>query len=182
MLDVKSAGIRYWLWFRNVQRSEWIDMLALWANCSKDRARLLLDGAYLTAEEQQRLAQEFEVEEARVQNPFSEVELNVLAENLRFLLYEIKGEEIAAALGVDTNTISRWKNGRQPPRMERLTALKDFLGVPPELNLCEDMLFLSLEPMSNTQRRIWLQKRVSEMRQEDIRELFPALRKLLKEE
>jgi transcriptional regulator with XRE-family HTH domain len=109
---------------------------------------------------------------------------NVLVENLRYLLNSLGrgGKKVLAGeLGVDPTTISRWLNGSFIPQTSTLRQLISHFGLPPHTDLQEDPIFLSAEPISATERRNWLHGRIANLPPDELRALYPALRRLLED-
>jgi len=109
---------------------------------------------------------------------------NVLSENLR-LLFSTLGhggkKAIALELGIDPTTISRWLSGAYEPQLASLRQLVSYFGLPPDTDIQEDPIFLSVEPISVIERRNWLHGRVNALSSNELRELFPALVRILEE-
>jgi transcriptional regulator with XRE-family HTH domain len=107
-----------------------------------------------------------------------------LAENLRFLFSGLGHggkKSLASKLGIDPTTVSRWLSGAYEPQPASLSQLVSEFGLPSGTNLEEDPVFLSIEPVSLIERREWINKRINVLSSDELRELFPALRRLLEE-
>jgi len=108
----------------------------------------------------------------------------VFRENLRFLFNSLgRGGKtnLAVDLEVDPTTISRWLNGSYEPHSTTIQRLVSHFGLPLGTNLFEEPLFLSAEPAAMTERRQWLHSRLDGLSVDELRELYPALRRLLEE-
>jgi len=108
-------------------------------------------------------------------------DLDVLAENLRFLIDGLehgKKGDLAAYMGVNRGTLSAWLGGKRP-KDQNLQKICDYFGLPASIDLSRDALFLSLYPVSEIEQRAWLHQQVDDLPGDALRELFPALRKLL---
>jgi transcriptional regulator with XRE-family HTH domain len=109
---------------------------------------------------------------------------NVLVENLKFLFNTLgRGgkKSLAHELGVAQTTVSRWLNGSNEPKAYNLRQMIIYFGLKPETDLRETPVFLSVEPVALTDRRNWLHGRLNALSSYDLRELYPALRRLLEE-
>lgn len=191
MSDHVSVNVRYLLHRNDVPRSEWTSWLARRASLDPQTAKSLVRG--LLADEQvsdndlRKIGGAFELayetENLRFQG-FAYAGHNVLRENLRFLLGSLGHggkKSLAGELNVDPTTISRWLNGSFEPQPSTLRHIVSYFGLPPITDLHEDPIFLSTEPVSMTDRRSWLRRRIDALPTEEIRELYPALRRLLEE-
>jgi transcriptional regulator with XRE-family HTH domain len=110
---------------------------------------------------------------------------DILRENLRYLAGSLghggkKG--LAAGLAVDPTTISRWLSGSFDPQNSTLRQLVSYFGLPLETDLRTDPLFLSAQPVSIIDRKIWLHAKIDNLGPKELTDLYPALRKLLADE
>jgi transcriptional regulator with XRE-family HTH domain len=109
---------------------------------------------------------------------------NVLVENLKFLFDTLgRGgkKSVAEELGVAQTTVSRWLNGSYEPQAYNLRQMIIYFGLRPDTDLRETPVFLSVEPVALTERRNWLHSRLNALSSADLRDLYPALRRLLEE-
>lgn len=111
----------------------------------------------------------------------------ILALNLRHLVDSIPhGERKAAAtrIGVSEWQLSRWRKWTAAggPHPANLRNLLKFHGMDPDLELEKVPLFLSMEPVSGYSQKAWLSSRVQEMSPSEVAALYPALRKLLRDD
>ena len=108
-------------------------------------------------------------------------QVDIKQENLRFLIGGLergKKGELADKMDVSRGILSEWQtDGR--PREENLKKLAAYFGLPASVDLRRDPLFLGPYPIVEIQHRDWLHKRVDDLPGGELRELFPALRKLL---
>jgi hypothetical protein len=110
-------------------------------------------------------------------------ERDVLKENLQYLLNSLGrgGKKVLAdELEVYPTTLSRWLNG-SVPHASTLRQLVLHFGLASGTDLRKDPVFLSAQPISQTERRDWLHSRIDNMRVDELRELYPALQRLLEE-
>ena len=106
----------------------------------------------------------------------------VLRENLAFLIGGLPHggkRTLAKALQVNPTTISRWLGGSSPPGKPTQRALVDYFGLPRDIDLATDPVFLSVDPLSAVQKLAWVHERVQALDDSELHELFPALHKLL---
>ena len=109
--------------------------------------------------------------------------VDILAENIRYLINGLphgQKKEFAAKLGVDVTTVSRWIGGAQRPTKKKLEEIGKYFGLPPGTALDSDPIFLWTEPISESQMKNWIAEKIQQMEVKTLREIFPALRRLLK--
>jgi transcriptional regulator with XRE-family HTH domain len=177
-----ARNLRYLLWRKGIPREKWVNRFSNWLNCDTQRSRALLTGTPLTPPELSRLAEEIGCSEEEIQfgNPLAEV--SVLHENLKYLVEAPKRgqkKELADYLGIRPGSLSRWLSGKQQPTHKHLQKIQAFFGLPPHLDLARDPLFLSLSPLSTVEQRDWLHQQIDALDAETLRQLFPALERLL---
>ena len=109
--------------------------------------------------------------------------VDILAENIRYLINGLphgQKKEFAAKLGVDVTTVSRWIGGAQRPTKKKLEEIGKYFGLPPGTDLDSEAIFLWTDPVSETQMKSWLMEQIQQIDGKTLREVFPALRRLLK--
>jgi hypothetical protein len=109
---------------------------------------------------------------------------NVLLQNLEHLFGSLSRggkKAVAAQLSIDPTTVSRWLGGTCEPHASSLRQLTSYFGLPADTDLRDTPIFLSADPVTVTERRRWLHAQVDAMNPEDLRDLYPALRRLLEE-
>lgn len=186
-----SMNVRCLLWRKGVPRSGWLAELARRTGLPRARINSFLNGDTDDAAlEQHEVAMLAEIvglgEEAdHLRHAgYALDDCDVLSENLRYLLNSLgRGgkKALAGDLGVDPTTLSRWLNGSFVPQTSTLRQLVSNFGLPPNTDLEEDPIFLSAEPISATERRSWLHGRIEDLQADELRALYPALRRLLEE-
>ena len=178
-----SENLRFLLWQKHpTPGNDWPSRVTRWCAVDVQRAVQLLNGAYPQDAEVAELAREsqFEAETLMFQRLLKPSD--ILANNIRYLFdglgHGAKGE-FASAIDVDASTISRWKRGKLRPSSGHLDLLKRQFGLPAEIELDDDPLFLSARPVSHMQRREWLKARIDDLSLKEMNELFPALYRIL---
>jgi transcriptional regulator with XRE-family HTH domain len=186
-----SINVRCLLWTKRVPRGEWASELVRKTGIPLARINAFLigdiDDANLNPQEVAMFAEVVGVgiEADNLRYPgYAFANSDLLTENLRYLLNTLgrggkKG--LAGEIGVDPTTLSRWLNGTFVPQTSTLRQLISHFGLPPNTNLEEDPIFLSAHPISAAERRNWLHERIEHLRSDELRDLFPALRRLLEE-
>ena len=108
---------------------------------------------------------------------------DILVENIRHLIDGLphgQKKEFAAKLRVDVTTVSRWIGGAQRPTKKKLEVIGKYFGLPPGTDLDSEAIFLWTDPVSETQMKSWLMEQIQQIDGKTLREVFPALRRLLK--
>ena len=185
-VDRLALNLRYLLWRREEPREGWVR--ALHAQVPRwpiERVRVVLSDGTQNYGELQDLAEAFGITEEELTHAdlVAESGVDVLLENLRYLAETLaRGgkAELAEFLGRDATTISRWLRGNSRPPAVTIKQISRFFGLPADTDLTEEAVFLSMDPISITGRREWLHEHVDLLRPEEIAELFPALRRLLR--
>ncbi len=164
----------------------WGGKVAGWLGAPDDLARaesLLGDQSLATADEITKLSAVHAIEEQDL--GFSRLSDAVRDDfprlNLQRLLESIQPKtkaQLAEELGVHPSAFSRWMRGQTPDRSAR-KALRDYFGLRGEIDLIEEPLFLSYLPLTHGERVNWVRARVGEVSPIQLREMFPALSKLL---
>ena len=109
--------------------------------------------------------------------------VDILAENIRYLINGLphgQKKEFAAKLGVDVTTVSRWLGGAQRPTKKKLEEIGRYFSLPPGTDLDSEPIFLWTEPISESQMKSWITDTIQQTDGKTLREIFPALRRLLK--
>lgn len=190
-MRIETENIRYLLW-RNHElgRAEWARTLSGWLRCSPARAEDLLEGRDLFTNVERRMlreASDYLFTEEQIQyGRLVEVEgVDILHENVRYLVRQLDGERqraVAFDLGVSEVTFSRWAHGRQRPQRSNLVALIGYFGLPYETDLTIDAVFLWPGPISDYEKRAWVRRQVGRISSNQLRQIFPALERLLEDE
>lgn len=176
---LKSSGKRPDRWpeelvrlTRNTIRHSRAIALLLGAEPSPDEVQLLGDVAGFDGEE-------------LVTAPLYTRDHSLLAQNLRHLVEAIphgQGKEAARKIGITEGQLSRWKKwgDQKKPHRTNLRNLLKFHGMDPDVDLEEEPVFLSMEPLSGYAQKEWVSSRVQEMPASEVAKIYPALKKLLR--
>lgn len=186
-----STNVRCLLWRKGLSRSEWLPELMRKSGLSHTWLVRFLNGEIDDAElNRHELAMFAELvcvgdEPDNLRHAgYAFDGCNILVENLRYLLNSLGrgGKKVLAAeLGVDPTTISRWLNGSFVPQTPTLRHLISRFGLPLDADLYEQPIFLSALPISIVERRGWLHKRIDDLPPDELKALYPALRRMLEE-
>ena len=186
MDELNMRNIRYLLWKEGTDRKDWPSKLAEWIGCSLRRAADLLEGEGegLTSKEKKALEKATGLAPEELSGDLLEkYDGDVLVENIRHLINGLphgQKKEFAAKLGVDVTTVSRWIGGAQRPTKKKLEEIGKYFGLPPGTDLHSEAIFLWTDPVSETQMKSWLMEQIQHIDGKTLREVFPALRRLLK--
>jgi len=185
-VDSLTLNIRFLLWRDDVKRDEWAAKLADMLECDIHRAQEILGGGVdIQPKEIAVVAKAYKVgvNDLRTQNLVSEEKTDVLSANIRHLIDGLahgQRKQFAAQLGVDVTTVSRWSTAAQRPTKTKLRRICDYFGLPVATNLEADPVFLSLDPVTGSEMKRWLHEQIEGLDSDTIRNLFPALQRLLK--
>jgi transcriptional regulator with XRE-family HTH domain len=185
-MDELKRNIRYLLWKEGSDRKGWPSKLAKWLGSSLQRAEDLLEGegGDLTPKEKKALEKVtgFAPEDLSGDLLDKQSE-DILAENIRHLINGLphgKKKEFAANLGVDVTTVSRWIAGAQRPTKTKLGRIARYFSTPSGTDLAVDPVFLSMEPVNESQMKDRLHESIDRLDAETLRTIYPALARLLK--
>jgi len=181
-----TLNIRYLLWREGVRRDEWAAKLADLLGCDIRRAQEILSGGVdLQPKEISAMAKAYKVgvNDMRTLNLLSKEKVDVLTANIRHLIDGLahgQRKHFAAELGVDVTTVSRWSTAVQRPTKTKLGRIRDYFGLPIAMDLEGDPIFLSLDPVTGSEMKSWLHEQIEGLEADTLRNLFPALQRLLK--
>jgi transcriptional regulator with XRE-family HTH domain len=186
-----SRNVRYLLWRKGVNRAQWETWLTSHTSMDVVTVRSLVAGTLndgqMPARDVRKLAHAFELGDEDDNLRFADFVsdgCNILAENLKYLSESLGHggkKSLAAKLDVNPTTVSRWLNGSSQPPQSTLLQIATYFGMKLDTNLQEDPVFLSSQPAGLVERRRWLHTRLEALSAEDLRDLYPALRRLLEE-
>jgi transcriptional regulator with XRE-family HTH domain len=186
-----SLNIRYLLWRKGLPRQQWESWLTSHTKLPLTTSTRLVGGRLADDQVEEKLLDElaraFGHEDAGETLRYTDLPregCNVLLENLKFLFGSVGHggkKALAADLSVDPTTVSRWLSGSYEPQGSSLRQLVAYFGLPPETDLRETAVFLSVEPVAATERRRWIHARIDLLSSEEFRDLYPAFRRMLGE-
>ncbi len=185
-MESLTLNIRYLLWREGVRRDEWAAKLADLLGCDIRRAQEILSGGVdLQPKEISAMAKAYKVgvNDMRTLNLLSKEKVDVLIANIRHLIDGLahgQRRQFATELGVDVTTVSRWSTAAQRPTKTKLGRIRDYFGLPVATDLEGDAIFLSLDPVTGSEMRSWLHEQIEGLEADTLRNLFPALQRLLK--
>ena len=184
-----SNNLRLTLWRQGVPRAEWVGWVAARCELRPDLVRAVVEGNASDDQvgdaECSQLARAIGMTSEAETLRFADMvaaECDVLRENLAYLMNALGHggkKALAAKFSVDPTTISRWLNGTSQPSEATLRQLATHFGVPAGTNLRSDPVFLSLDPVALSERRQWLVSRLESLPADELRDLYPALRRML---
>lgn len=182
-----AENLRYLLWKKHGQSREcWIADVRRWFGCSSEMACELLTNGHGRSIDSavvlETLVSQTNISDQELAHEQLLPEQEILANNIDCLFAELghgRRAEVANEIGVDVSTISRWRRGKLKPSAERLQRLQSLFGLSDSINLRRDPLFLSIFPISESQRREWLKNQIGRLPPDDLNALFPALQRLL---
>lgn len=177
------SNLLYLLWENEKNRSEWPGNLRkILGGDIEDMERILQGKVRLSEEQMNRIAEYFSIEKTDLQLGCFLEKTNILKENLSFLLDECEDKRTAREkLNVHTTTVSKWLGGVQVPSFTHVKRIKSVFGIQDETDLKSEPLFLSMEPVSDLGKKKWIKKNIDALTTQELRELYPALRRLLEE-
>jgi len=185
-MNYLSQNLKYLLLEKGIERNDWIKTLASSLGRDERRARGILEGqaGTLNQGEMEALAHFARMDFGKLasENLIEIRKVDVFALNLSFLLERLphgKKKHLAENLGVDQTTISRWGSGTQRPTKQKIRALADYFSLPKTIDLEKEPIFLSTMPIGEAETKQWLKERIDELDRETLRDLVPALIKLL---
>lgn len=187
-------NIRYLLWTNlptPVMRDQWPSLLAQWlhpalGNGSFQRATEILfaKGRPLSVSEQQAIASAT----GEVEDLFNSVLYDVdetLGRNIKFL-FDIgphgTQSRVAKELDINPSTIHRWIANKSKPSQKRLPELRDVFNLPADTDLQNELLYLDPDCVTVEQKKAWLHDRIDTIGGEDLKLLYPALKRILSDQ
>jgi len=184
-----SLNVRFLLWNRDIPKVNWARWLMARVAWDEPKARQFLAGQLgddqLTTHELSDLSSELGLPVDGSELRFEDLagaQDSLLQDNLNYLFAGLehgKKKDLAQKLGVSPTTISRWLSGKFEPRESMLNQLVLYFGLSAETDLRRTPVFLSMEPVTQIERRAWLLRQIKGMGQRQLNELYPALRLML---
>lgn len=187
-----SQNIRFLLFKRGYAREQWVPWLESHTSLAPGKLAALvsnrLDDSVIGEADLQQLAKAFglpgDAAEFRFADLLGESQLNVLAENLRYLLESCpRGgkKQLAEALKVTPTTVSRWLSKATGISSGQLNKLNQYFGLSAQTDLRSYPLFLDVEPAAVSQRRKWALAQLEGLPDDAFQSLYPALKRLLED-
>lgn len=182
-----SENVRYCLW-KDPQlgpdaRGDWARRLTERSGLREERVLLLFDGGALEDDEIRSLASALgRTEEELRYSELAAVE-DTLTENLRHLLGTVEHggqRRLAEQLQVKDTTIFRWKKGDTRPHQKQLHALGRALGLPPQVDLERERIYLAFRPVTLRERRAYVQELIDQLGLDELALLIPALERMFR--
>jgi transcriptional regulator with XRE-family HTH domain len=184
-----SNNLRLTLWRQGIPRGQWIRWIAARCEIDSDLVRAIVEGNasddQVGDSECSKLARAIGMASEAETLRFADMVgtyCDVLRENLTYLMNALGHggkKALAAKLSVDPTTISRWLNGTSQPSGATLSQLASYFGIPGGTDLRSDPVFLSVEPVAVSERKQWLVSRLESLSADELRDLYPALRRML---
>ncbi len=193
MIDVLAdkdlfVNIRYLCWQANPDRSTWPVLLARWLELDEHElgaAIAMLNGlCEPTPAQIDKLAMQLALDPQEL--IFGSLasrgdENEVLKQNVIRLLDgrgDLSQGQLADQIGVAAATVTRWRKGVAPDKHAKKELVKYF-GLRSIDELETRPIFLSYLPVTHAERVAWIQEHIHRLGQQRLRELFPALMRLL---
>ena len=178
----QAHNLRYLLWNRGVNRGNWVKELARLLKCDIRKSENILRGVSLNPEQIMELSKAFSISDEELVYGNLVEKVNIPQENIKFLLNTLahgERKKLASELSVDITTISRWGTGKNPPDSGNLSRLSNYFQISPSLDITRTPLFLELDPITDPEKKHWIEVAVNKLDRKTLNELFPALKKLL---
>jgi len=187
-----SQNVRFLLFQRGCAREQWVPWLESHTSIAPGKLAALvgsrLDDSGIGEPDLQHLATAFglpaDAADLRFADLLGESQLNVLAENLRYLLESCpRGgkKQLAEALQVTPTTVSRWLSKATGVSSGQLKKLNQYFGLSGQTDLRRYPLFLDAEPAAVSQRRKWALTQLEGLPDDAFQALYPALKRLLED-
>lgn len=151
------------------------------------RAHELLTTGDPTEQEVNQIAQTLglETQELFYADLLAQSDIDIWRENVVLLVKSLqRGEQskLVAYLGLrSAGTVTKWKSKKANPEKKHKQGLQNFFGLPLSVDLEQAPLFLSLSPVDKVSQRAWLHEHIDQLGDLTLRNLFPALERLLRD-
>jgi transcriptional regulator with XRE-family HTH domain len=195
LIDVPHENLRYEVWSRRGELAVDLSTPEGWqrgvlrlTGWAPARCREVVMGASLAEEELAHLESCFGWAEDQRMARLVEADPRLLAANIDYLVSRAlpadggRRADLARDLGVHRSQIGRWCNGASVPSQENLDRLKARFGLGDSVDLRTEPLFLHVRPVTLSQRKQRLLRRLESIPFDELREVLPALEKLLEVE
>ena len=185
MTNYIGENVRYLLWKHRIRHASWTKELAEMAGCGLSRADELIRGEDTGADALELVATAFGIAgEELLGRLLDPGRVDILRENVAYLLGGLahgEHKQLAAHLGVHPTTVSRWSGGVQRPPVEKRRSLCGYFGLAAGTDLALEPLFLNPTPVGEQAMRERLEVSLRQLPVRTLRELYPALERLLRE-
>lgn len=206
MVDI-SLNLRFLLWqdeISSLQKlekpsqwterlSKWSRRLADWAECDASRAEALIKGVEISQTELENIKQNKRFNEdefmilintnlLQVNFEFRNKSLDIWQENVLFLLTKLEhGEKtrLAELLNINSANLSKWNKRVHVPEKKYKSKIQQYFNLSNQIDLEQEPLFLSLDPISIQEQKLWLCQKIQEIPEKSLQDFFPALKRLL---
>jgi transcriptional regulator with XRE-family HTH domain len=177
-------NVRYLLRQAGVPTEKWVRHLAKCATLEESEASEIIHGRKPTRQEAEAIAAAFAQDSETLQSAplYGLGEWTILRENLRFLLNSLEDhtqKALASELDKSEEAVSRWVNQGTTPHAKTLSALLSCFGLPADLDLKSEPLFLATTPVGGFAQKKWILDYVRRMPPEEITPVFEAIRRIL---
>ena len=176
-----AENLLFLLWQSGVAQEAWISRVGQYTETSPQRVAQLLAGDKPSAKEIARASRATDMPDTDLLYDRLASRADIFGENMNCLLNTLDHggqKRLARSVGVKATAVTTWRKGTTP-RARTLEQVKEFFGLPRSIDLRNCCLFLSLEPIGVLQKREWVKEHISVMNQQELNDLFPALRRLL---
>jgi hypothetical protein len=189
-------NIRFLLWLaepKPERRDHWPTLLASWLASSDPSSHrdsklrrameiLLARGTQVTDQEHAAILRATDREGQDLFNETLWEGQNILQQNIEFLFavshhgIQVK---VATLLGINKSTVHRWTSHKVAPKRKWFPALCEIFNLPSGTDLEVELVFLEPDNFTPDQKKTWLHSKVDQLAEDDLRLLYPALKRLL---
>jgi hypothetical protein len=176
-----AENLLFLVWQSGVSREAWITRVAQYTGTSAQRVAGLLVGDKPTAKEIAQASRATDMPDTDLLYDRLASRANIFGENMNCLLKTLDHggqKRLAHWVGVKATAVTTWRKGTTP-RARTQEQIKEFFGLPRSIDLHNDCLFLSLEPIGAFKKKAWVKEQISVMNEHELNDLFPALKRLL---
>lgn len=103
--------------------------------------------------------------------------------NIQHLIHTIpygQHQHFLESIGMNPSTLSRWKRQKTRPDTYAKEQIASYFGFESSDELMLSFLFLGVEPITDTHKKLYCQNRIDQMDNEAFGKIYPVLVKLLK--
>lgn len=177
-------NVRYLLRREDIPLEKWAKHLARVATLDESEASAIIYGRKPTRQEADRIATAFNEETDQFLSAplYGLGEWSILRENLRFLLGNLGDQtqkDLAKKVGKAEGSVSKWVTQGTKPHPNTLRQLLACFGLPADLDLKSEPLFLSTTPVGGFAQKKWILDYIRQLPPEEITPVFEAIRRIL---